>query len=344
MKAGKKKEKVRVQDIAKVLKISASTVSRALNDHPRISKDTKDKVKLAASRLGYQFGMPQLLNPEKAEAIIVMLPSLDNNLYREILAGATDFLHENAFQTFVIDTRGNDEHAHSILQSYKKYGISGIIHVISNRNIPGDFYSVPKRDALPLVTVCEPESNTGLSSVLPDLFQGFFKIAQYLKSLGIKKTALLLEDENKPEDCQIVSSFESAMETLEIDKAGLSIFYLSDEGTWSAKNIKDLLKGKKRPQAILVKGAHATLEISNIAKGLGLQIPDDLLLIAMDAESGVSSSTANLSLLKFPAYEMGYAAAEMIMYQIHHPDAERKTSVKAVQFILKGSAIRVKKM
>lgn len=342
MKAGKKKEKVRVQDIAKVLNISASTVSRALNDHPKISKETKDKVKLAASRLGYQFGMPQLLNPEKAEAVVVMIPSLDHDLYREVLSGATDYLHENAFQTFVVDTRGDDGQTHSFFRSYKKYGISGIIHVISKRNMPGDFYSVPIKDNLPLVTVCEPESKTGVSSVLPDLFQGFFKIAQYLKSLGIERTALLLEDKDKPEDCQIVSSFESALETLEMDKSGLSVFYLSEEVGWSNKDIEALLKGKESPQAVLVKGAVAATEISNIAERLGLHIPDDLLLIAMGVDSGIPGFASNLSILKFPAYEMGYTAAKMIIEQIQYPAIERKTEVKPAQFILKGSAIRVR--
>ena len=340
MKEGQKK--VRVQDIAKALNISASTVSRALNDHPRISKETKDKVKLAASRLGFQTGLPQLMNPEKAEAVVVLMPSLESNLYREILSGASDYLHEHAFQTFVIDTRGDEEHAHAFFQSYKKYGISGIIHLISNRNMPDDYYALPLKDGLPLVTVCEPESNTGISTVLPDLFQGFFKIAQYLKSLGIKRIALLLEDESKPEDFQIVSSFESAMETLEMDKNSLSVFWFGDERAWPEKSIEALLEGKESPQAVLVKGAHTAIEVMNIAEGLGLHIPDDLLLIAMGVESGVPGFASNLSLLKIPAYEMGYAAAEMMLQQIQHPQSGRNTEVKPVQFILKGSAIRMK--
>jgi LacI family transcriptional regulator len=342
VKTGKVKTKIRVQDIAKVLNISASTVSRALNDHPRISKDTKDKVKLAASRLGYQSGLPQLMNPEKAEAVVVLLPSLEHSIYREVLSGVTDYLHENAFQTFVVDTRCDDEQAHSFFQSYKKYGISGIIHLISNKKIPGDFYALPLKEGLPLVTVCEPEAATGVSSVMPDLFEGLYKIGQYLKSLEITKLALLLEDENKPEDCQIVSSLTSVLEALKMDDAGLSLFYLGKEGMWPVKEIEALLTGTERPQALLVKGTYSASEVLHITKRLGLNIPDDLLLIAMDADSGAPGTTTNLSLLKFPAYEMGYAAAEMIIDQIQHPDTERKTEIKPVQFILKGSAIRMK--
>ena len=86
MKTNNKNEKVRAQDIAKILKVSASTVSRALNDHPRISKETKERVKQVASRLGYFTGIPELMNLEKAEAVVVMVPSIDSNLYREVVS------------------------------------------------------------------------------------------------------------------------------------------------------------------------------------------------------------------------------------------------------------------
>ena len=53
MKSGKK-EQVTIHDIAKQLEVTASTVSRALNDHPRISKATKQLVKETARKLNYQ--------------------------------------------------------------------------------------------------------------------------------------------------------------------------------------------------------------------------------------------------------------------------------------------------
>jgi len=336
------KKKVRVQDIAKVLNISTSTVSRALNDHPRISKETKDKVKLAASRLGFQSGLPQLMNPEKAEAVVVLVPSLESDIYREVLSGAKACLHEQAFQTFIIDTGGDDDQAHAFFQSYKKYGISGILHLIANRKISEDFYALPIKDELPLVTVCEPEATTGLSSVLPDLFQGFFKIAQYLKSLEIQRIALLLEDEDKPEDFQIVSSFTSALETMEMDANALSVNYLGEAGSWPVKEIEFLLSGDEKPQAVLVKGTQMATELMRIAESLGLLIPADLLLIAMGVETALPGPASHLSMLKIPAYEIGYAAAELLLKQIHHPQSGKITEVKPVQFILKGSAIRMK--
>jgi len=334
LKTGKKK--IRVEDIAKVLKISASTVSRALNDHPRISKETKDKVRQVAMRLGYYTVAQEQTNPEKNEAVVVMIPSMECNLYREVAAGVKSSLSENNYQTFIIDTGGYEEQALSFFKASGKYGISGIIHLVSDKNIPGSFYDVPRNNAFPVVTVFEADAETGVSSVVPDMFQGADKIMTYLKSLGITQTGLLLEAENKPEDAQTALAFESVM----ADPGNLKKCYAVRDRQKIEKEVSALLS--ENIQAIVVKSVFSTLEVMHIVQRSGIKIPDNLLLIAMDTDTTFSGLSTNFSLLKFPGYELGYEAGKILLEQIENPEAERKTSVIPVNFILKGSAIRLK--
>jgi LacI family transcriptional regulator len=333
LKAGKKK--VRVQDIAKILKISASTVSRALNDHPRISKETKEKVRQVATRLGY-YVVQEQTDPEKTEAVTVMIPSLDCNLYHEVAAGAKDFLSENNYQTFIIDTDGDEEQVRSFFKTSSKYGISGIIHLVSDKNIPEDFYDLPKNNAFPVVTVFEPETAAGVSSVMPDMFQGVDKIMTHLRSLGTTKTGLLLENKNKPEDALTVQAFEAIME----HPGSLNIRYAARDRQKIEHEVNALLSDQVH--VIIVKSVFSTLEVMHMAQRKGVKIPDDLLLIAMDTDTTFSGLSTNFSLLKFPAYEMGYEAGRILLEQIENPETVSRTSIIPVSFILKGSAIRMK--
>ncbi len=342
MKAEKKKKKIGIQDIAKVLNVSASTVSRALNGNPHISDGTKEKVKVAASRLGYHPGIPELMFPEKAEAVVVFVPSLKDNSYIETVSGITNFMNENKYHTFVVDTQGSDDNVNSFFNNYKKFGISGIIHIISDRNLPEDFYSVIQSDSMPLVTVFEPDSEMGISSVLPDMFQGMFKIVKYFKTLDVNRVALILDNDNRPEDFQIESSFEMALDTLGMKESiSSSVMFANRRWDLFAEEIRHLLTAKDRPQALLVKGTLAAMETLKIAEKLDMKVPDDFMLIVIGTNHFLNM-TRNLSLLRFPAYEMGYEAAEMLIRQIQNIDNERKTAVKPVNFILKGSAIRMK--
>jgi len=339
LKTNNKNGKVRAQDIADMLDISLSTVSRALSNHPRISKETKERVKQVATRLGYYTGMPELMNPEKTDSVVILVPSIESKIYRDIVRGVTASMQDGNYQAFVYDTDFNLEKIDTFLKTYKKYGISGIIHVICKRNLPAGLHNIIIKDRLPAVTIFETDDNSGLSSVLPDMFQGASKIITYLKSLNIKSLALLLDNLQQYEDNQILSSFETAMEMSEMDKKGLSVFYELQSGM---KEIGELLSSDKRPQVIMVKDILKALEIINISEKSGIKIPEDLIVIAIDSQLKDSALTSNISLLKIPSYEMGYEAGEILLYQMRHPDAERKTAVVPVNFILKGSAIRMK--
>ena len=340
--ADNKKEKIGVQDIAKVLSISASTVSRALNDHPRISKDTKDKVRQVAKRLGYFPGIQEQVTPQKAEKVVVLAPSLEYAFYREVIAGVRDFFNKHNYIVFIADANRGEDFISSFFSTYKKYGVSGIIHIICNRNIPKDFYSTPLKDMTPVVSVFEPDNETGVSSVLPDLFHGIYKSVKYLKSMNIEKVALFLENRDKPDDHQILSSFESAFESMGIDLSNLSVRY-REQGTGSVGSIfEKMLKENNLPEVVFVKNVMAIFEVENETKRLGIKIPEDMLLVTIDTGSGTKRMTSSMSLLKLPAYDMGHKAASMLMHQIKNPGTDKKTAIVPVNFILKGSSMRIK--
>jgi len=84
-KDNKKKANITVKDIADSINISASTVSRALNNHPKISQTTKEKVWAAAKKLGYQPNIPAYMNPENSKTICFLVPEIDNAFYIDTL-------------------------------------------------------------------------------------------------------------------------------------------------------------------------------------------------------------------------------------------------------------------
>ena len=292
--------------------------------------------------MGYQTGLPELMTPKKAEAVAVLVPSLESDIYREVVAGVSDYFHENNYTTFVIDTRGNEEQVISFFRNHRKYGISGIVHLICRNNIHSEYYSILVKEATPVVTVFEPDEGPGISSVIPDLYQGIYKIVDYFQSLDVRRIVLLAEDKEAPGDHQIAVSFEEVLETLGMEKAGSHVIFAGYEEGQIVREAEKLLKEKNPPQALLVKGILPALEVLGVAEKYGLKIPDDLLLVALGTDYQALGIAGNISLLKIPGYEMGYEAADLLLYQIKHPDSGKKTSILPVNFILKSSAIRLK--
>jgi len=337
--ADNKKEKVGVQDIADILNISASTVSRALNDHPRISRDTKDKVWQVARRLGYFSGMPEYTPPEKSDAVAVLIPSLRSSFYREVIDGIEDYFDKKGFDVFIVNTRNDNGKAAGFFSKYKSYGISGVIHIVSDKT-GSDLYKVPMAEALPVVTVLEPDKNTGVSSVLPDLYHGIYNSLKHLFSIGSKNITLLLEDENCPLDNQIVNSFASAMESVFGSFEGLSVYYTGRNEKGLKNFTNAVLSAKNRPEAIFIKDIYSAFSVENDLGRAGIEVPDDVLLVTIDTASGAKQLRSNMSILKLPAYEMGYKAAGMLLARIKDPRLDKKVAVVPANFVLKGSAMR----
>ncbi len=340
--ADNKKEKVGVQDIADVLKISASTVSRALNDHPRISKGTKDKVRQVAKRLGYFSGVPDLSPVEKGDAIAVMIPSFEFSFYREIIKGIRDYFGKKGYDVFIVDTRNDENNVADFFDKYKKYGISGVVHVICDRTIPAGFYSIPLEDAFPVVSVFEPDDSTEVSSVLPDLFNGICNSLKHLYSAGAKNISLLLDNEKDPLDNQILNSFLSAMESITGETKGLSVFYGADDDWNAVSRIVNNVSGNgEMGDVLFVKNVITAFDVELELLRAGMKVPDDVMLVSIDTAEGVKKIASNMSLLKLPAYDIGHKAAEMLLDRIKSLKSDKKVSVVPANFILKGSAMRL---
>ena len=342
MKSPKKKEKVGIQDIAEYLNISASTVSRALNNHPRISKETKDTVMSAAIKLGYKPAIPELMAPEKAEAVAVLLPSVNNTLYREIITGINNFFKVRNYHTFIIDTDSNEEKEHLFFETHNKYGISGVIHLISNKNTNKDFYNPLISSKLPLVTICRPNLDINVSSILPDVYQGFEKVVNFFNSGGVNSALLILENQDNPLDSQLAVSFKEAVASGSNTGLKTDIKFIEKQDYIEfGKSIKEILEDKNRPEALLVKDTLSAMEVYNIAEKSGVKIPEDILLIAIGSNYTVENLTSNLSIIKIPGNDMGTEAAELLYEQMTNPYAEKKSSIIPVNFILKTSSMRL---
>ena len=336
------KNKVRVEDIARVLNISPSSVSRALNDHPRISRKTKEKVKQTALKLGYLPGLPELMNPVKSEAVAVIVPSLKNNDYIEVLSGITDYFKESEYIPLIINTDGNRETVSSIAGSYRKYGICGVIEIVEDRNINIDYYTLLQKNSVPVITVFRPENDEKTDSVLPDVYQGVQKTVEHFKSLNVKRMTMILKSPDIPIDAQLAESFREVTESLDVDINGSSVIFTKEQNGTIGQLVKNIITKKPVPQAVMIKDMTAATEFAGYAGKYGLKIPDDLLLVAIGTELPASFLSGNISLLRIPYYKTGYASAEMLLYKLKNPHAERKVSILPVDLVLKSSAIRLK--
>lgn len=117
-----------LQDIADQLGITKMTVSRYLRDPNTVSVETGKKIALAIEQVGYiRNRAPELLSNAKSRSIGVLLPSLTNSVFADVLRGIESVTDTAGYQTMLAHYGYSQEKEEQRLESLLSYHIDGII-------------------------------------------------------------------------------------------------------------------------------------------------------------------------------------------------------------------------
>src|SRR6476659_10227555 len=95
-------KEVTIYDLAKKLNISPATVSRALKNHPGISKKTKKKIFDLVDEMGYRSNnFARNLRTQKTETIGVIVPRLNSNFMSSVIAGIESVANKEGYNLII---------------------------------------------------------------------------------------------------------------------------------------------------------------------------------------------------------------------------------------------------
>lgn len=123
-----KKKRPGLQDVADQIGVTKMTVSRYLRDPDRVSQALQGKIAAALDRLGYiPNRAPDILSNATSRAIGVLLPSLTNQVFAEVLRGIEQVTDANGYQTMLAHYGYSPELEELRLTSLLSYNIDGLI-------------------------------------------------------------------------------------------------------------------------------------------------------------------------------------------------------------------------
>ena len=123
-----KKEKSTIHDIARKLNITASTVSRALNDNPRISEATKKAVQKAAQKLNYQPNhLAAALRSGKSNIIGVIVPTVDRSFFSSVVRGIEEIANHSRYNVMICQSYDEYEKEVATVEALLSARVDGII-------------------------------------------------------------------------------------------------------------------------------------------------------------------------------------------------------------------------
>jgi LacI family transcriptional regulator len=339
----KKKANITVKDIADSINISASTVSRALNNHPKISQSTKEKVWAAAKKLGYQPNIPAYMNPENSKTICFLVPEIDNAFYNDIIESVQNFARINNYNLYVAYTNNSIELEKSFSRSIIKLNIEGVIIGLFDKGAGSDHLSALISHNIPTVFINNTDQNLKAVNISPDISHGSYLAVNHLISMGCKSISVLINDRKDPYYADIIEGYSSAISASDLILNQEMIYEdnLAKENVYNY--LDELYKNSKIPDGIISPNNYTSNHILSWLKKNNLKIPNDLLFVGFSNDKNTPDVDISLTTVQFSGSEIGEKAAKILFEQIGKNKVMDDTIIIPAKFIIKGSSLKIMK-
>jgi LacI family transcriptional regulator len=332
-----------IHDIARELEISASTVSRALNDNPRISQKTKEKIKAVADRLGYRPNtLASNLRNKKSNTIGIVVPLINRHFFSSVISGAEDVAFKAGYN--VVISQSNDLAAKeiSIVQSMFANRVDGLIISIAMQTDTFDHLKLFRKKHIPLVFFDRAVPEIETDKIVVDDFAGGFRVTQHLIDQGYKRIGHLAGPQNLTTYLDRKNGYIDALlkNGIAFDDSLIIVNTLtSDEGVPAVQQLMSL---PNPPDAIFCGNDTTALSVMIYLRDKGIRIPEDVGIVGFSNEPFSKVVSPSISTIAQPGFEMGQKAAELIIRKIENKERTYQTITLPTELIIRESSSRKK--
>jgi LacI family transcriptional regulator len=330
------RKRITIQDIAKELNTTISTVSRALRDHPRISPEMRDRVKKYAEEHDYQPDFRAAsLRSGSAHTIGVLVPRIDIHFFAKVLRGIDEVASDHNYNVLIIQSLDSLAKEINLIKSLIYGKVDGLIASISVETINGDHFQPLINKGVPLVLFDKIIESLDASKVIIDDHQGAYMAVQHLIQMGCKRIAHF----GGPQFLKIYEyrkqGYINALRDngMEIDESIIFPDMLERENGYEMMD--QMMAMENPPDGIFSANDFAVLGAITRAKELGIRVPHDIAFTGFANEPMDTIFEPNISSVEQYPVEMGRESVRLLLEQMEN----KKTVLKPRTVVIQPSLI-----
>lgn len=312
-----KTEKATIHDIARKLNITASTVSRALNDHPRISAETKKAVLKVARKLNYQpNNIAAALRNGRSNIIGIIVPTADRSFFSSVVRGIEEIANKARYNVMICQTYDNYEKEVATVEALLNARVDGIIASHGKETVNFDHFLKVKERGIPLILFDRSNDELEVSHVVIDDFLGAYKATEHLIQQGCKRIAHFTNIRKISIYKERLRGYKEALKDYGLDFHESLIVESNLQLEDGRSSMEKLLKLRTLPDAIFSASALGAVGAMQILKEKNIKIPQQVALVAFSNEAFTSFTEPSLTAVDQHSLRIGNAAAEIFLEEI----------------------------
>jgi len=319
---------IRQSDIAKKLNISRVTVSKALRDHPDISKAMKLKIIETASEMGY---VPNLiarqLNSRRTFTIGIVVPDLENSFFSYVVDSIVDYATEHNYHAILTVSREKESIERQNILNLIGMRVDGLLVCLSQVTADKKVFAVVEKMKIPLVffdrafkdmkfsKVAFKDKPAAINALDHIIHDGYTKLANFS---GYQTTSVGKER---------ADGFKEALSKNKISINNDWIIESGFELKDGYDSFRKLYSSGNLPEVIFTVNDRVALGAYKAAKEAGLRIPDDIGILGYGFNEITDYFDPQLTIINQDPRIMGTEAAKLLINEIENESLRGKTNL-----------------
>lgn len=311
------KKKTTIKDIANVLGITPSAVSKALNNHPRISDKTKTAVLQIAKNLDYQPNyLASALRKGKSNLVGVIIPKANSHFFSSIIEKIEEVLNNKGYNVIIAQSNESYEKECKSIDALLYTQVDGIIASMANETVKLDYYEKIKAKGIPLILFDRGENDLNVDYVGIDDYLSSQMVIEHLVAQGCKRIAHIAGFSHTRIYKNRIRGYRDALEKFGLPIEDSLIVESNLRIEDGRKIMKQLLELKERPDAVYAAGDYAALGALQVMQENNIHVPDDMALVGFSNEPFTSLVTPSISTIEQHSEQIGQIAAKTLLKRI----------------------------
>jgi LacI family transcriptional regulator len=314
-------KEVTIYDIAQKLNISASTVSRGLKDHPGINKNTKRKILLTATEMGYRSNsFASNLRKKSSNIIGVIVPRLNSSFMSDVIAGIEKVVNEANYTLFISQSLESMKKEVSNAKAMFNNRVDGMLVSLAYDTSNIDHFESFINREIPVVFFDRIYEHKKYPSIYIDNYKAAYNLVNHLIEQGCKKIVHISGNQLRNVYADRTRGYQQALRDHNIPFSDelLIINDLSKESAVKAAGI--ILNMKERPDAVFSANDSSAINCMLAIKAAGLKIPEDIAFAGFNNDPISCVIEPNLTTIDYKGYEMGEFAAKIMINHLTAPN------------------------
>jgi DNA-binding LacI/PurR family transcriptional regulator len=307
--------KLTIKDIAKLAEVSSSTVSRVIDDNPRISDETKKHVSEIINKYGYKpQSAARSLARNRTNSVGIVIPHNDINIYsssffHEALKGICSTLAKQGYDVLI--SAGNPTELDAIKRLVSTSRIDGIILLRSTVNDMNVEYMYDNGFPFILIGTCLEHED--VYCVDNDNFKASFDLTDHIYKCGKKRIALIGGSGDSVFIIKRLNGYHKCLEqhNIPIDSELVKLGQSSE--AYGYDTMRELLNNITPPDAVIVMDETTCVGVMKAINDSCLKIPEQVAVACFNEGAFTNYSKPAITTISLDFYELGARAATNLL-------------------------------